>query len=215
MFAEERNRAYSGGDDEGWHAYAIDSSNKAAQPWDAASLASYLRHGFEAAHGVSRGTMELVTAELADADPADVDAMAAYVASLMQGSARAQWAEAVKRAPLVPKGSLSDGAGAAVYRDTCLDCHDGSRPLPFGGIPLSWSMGVAGESPRNLINVILHGLPPGRDGETRPIMPGYDGSLTDAQVEALVNWLRANLSDQPAWTDVPKHIQEARWQNSK
>jgi mono/diheme cytochrome c family protein len=209
-YAEERNRAYAGGDADGWHAYSIDASNKAARPWDAASLSFYLRHGFDPAHGVSRGTMGLVTAELADADPADVDAMAAYVADLMRGSVRSPWSDAVARAPLAPKGALVEGEGAAIYRDTCVECHDGSRALPFGGIPLSWSSGIAGESPRNLINVILHGLPAAGDGETTPAMPGYAGALSDAQVQALVEWLRANLSDQPAWHDVPSLIVESR-----
>jgi mono/diheme cytochrome c family protein len=58
--------------------------------------------------------------------------------------------------------------------------------------------------------VILHGLPPASDGETAPMMPGYQGALDDAQVEALVAWLRANLTDRPPWQDVPKLIAESK-----
>ena len=42
------------------------------------------------------------------------------------------------------------------------------------------------------------------------MMPGYAGALDDAQVESLVRWMRANLTDQPPWPDVRKSIAESR-----
>lgn len=210
--AERRDRPYAGGDSEGWHAYALDASNRAPRPWEPAQMAAYLRHGFDPAHGIARGTMGLVTAELAHADPADVAAMAAYVVSLMQEGEddRGHWPLPVEREPLAPRGRLAAGEGGAIYRAACLECHDGSRPLPFGGLPLAWSIGVSGESPRNLVNVILHGLDPAGDGATTPVMPGYAGSLTDAQVEALVAWLRANFTHEPPWENVGAVVRESR-----
>jgi mono/diheme cytochrome c family protein len=81
--------------------------------------------------------------------------------------------------------------------------------VPFGGIPLSLSLGLNGESPRNLVNVIVHGLNPA-EGETSPMMPAYAGALSDAQIETLVQWLRAGLTDKPPWTGVDKLIAESR-----
>lgn len=210
LFAEERDRAYQGGDLEGWHAYAIDSHTKAPVPWNVASLTFYLRNGWHADHGVARGTMGLVTAELRDAPQADVEAMAAYVVKLMgrPTTPRVAQGDRLVTAPLA-QARDTPGRGRDLYRTACLQCHDGSRPQPFGGLPLTLSLGLHGESPRNLINVVLHGLGPG-EGETSPIMPGYAGALDDGQVVDLVAWLRANLTDEPAWPDFRKLVQEAR-----
>jgi mono/diheme cytochrome c family protein len=211
-YAEDTTHELAGGDAEGWHAYAIQADNHAVTPWNDKDLAFYLRHGFHPAHGVSRGTMGLVTAELAQAEPADVEAMArAIVKRMAPGVAGKQaWAGAVKQNPLAPKGTLQPGEPEAIYKSTCATCHDGRRPLPYGGLPLAESTGLSGESPRNLINVILHGLDPAGNGTTTPVMPAYGGALTDAQVEALVTWLRANLTDQPPWQDVGRLVADSR-----
>jgi mono/diheme cytochrome c family protein len=209
--AEKRGRAYDGGEAEGWHAYAINAKNAAPIPWESAALAFYLRRGYHPQHGVSRGTMGLVTHELANASESDLNAMAAYAVSLMGPPAenRRSRAQALVRDPLARKANPSSGGSAVVYETACLSCHDGSRELPFGGLPLALSLGVNGESPRNLINVIVHGLEPA-EGETSPIMPGYGGAMSDGEIEALVQWLRANLTDQPPWEGINQLVRESR-----
>ena len=67
LFGEDLQRVYDGGEAEGWHAYAIDENNGAPIPWDTKSLAFYLRHGWHPQHGIARGTMGLVTDDLAAA----------------------------------------------------------------------------------------------------------------------------------------------------
>ena len=57
-------------------------------------------------------------------------------------------------------------------------------------MPLSWSIGLSGESPRNAINVILHGIPAASGSETTPVMPGYTTAIDDTQLEALLTWMR-------------------------
>lgn len=212
LYAERRDAAYTGFEAEGWHAYAIEGHNAAPIPWSADALSRYLASGFHPSHGIARGTMGVVTEELAEAAPEDVRAMAAYVASLMgsPGAARQQWAASVRSEPLAPRAAEERSEGAAIYRTTCAECHDGSEPPPFGGLPLSLSIGVAGESPRNLVNVVLHGLESAGQGATSPVMPGFAGALSDAQVEALVTWMRANLSDRPPWADVRGAIAASR-----
>lgn len=210
LYGEDLKRLYDGGEAEGWHAYAIDENNRAPIPWDASALAFYLRHGWHPHHGIARGTMGLVTDELAAAAAEDIDAMAAYVAALMQspGAARIARGRELLRSPPIEVKDRSQ-PGAAIYDDTCRGCHRGGD-VPWDGLPLAWSIGLAGESPRNVVNVILHGLPPVPGGETAPMMPGYARALDDAQVEALVTWMRANLTDQPPWPDVRKAIAESR-----
>jgi mono/diheme cytochrome c family protein len=41
-------------------------------------------------------------------------------------------------------------------------------------------------------------------------MPGFAGELTDKQVIALVDYLRARFTDLPAWTDVSERVKEIR-----
>ena len=55
--AEQRDAHFAGGEAEGWHAYAINAASPAPVPWTADSLHVYLRHGWHAQHGVSRGPM--------------------------------------------------------------------------------------------------------------------------------------------------------------
>lgn len=209
LFAEERDRAYQGGDLDGWHAYAIERHTKAPIPWDADALAFYLRNGWHPGHGVARGSMGLVTEQLRDAPEADVRAMAAYVVNLM-GAPTPQRSAQGRELGAAPLASARNGPGRGgeIYRTACLECHDGTRPMPFGGLPLTLSLGLHGESPRNLINVILHGLGPG-EGQTSPVMPGYAGALDEDQVVDLVTWLRANLTDETAWPDFRKLVRES------
>ena len=210
LFGEDLSRVYDGGEAEGWHAYAINEKNAAAIPWDPKSMAAYLRHGYHKDHGISRGTMGVVTHELATATPQDIDAMAAYVVRLMKTPSPERLARAkeLARDPKVSPGG--SGAGATMYETACRGCHSGRGDLPWDGLALALSIGLTGESPRNLVNVILHGIPAAAGGETAAMMPGYAGALDDAQVEALVAWMRANLTNQPPWPDIGKHIAASR-----
>ena len=79
---EENDRHLAGGVAEGWNAYALNAASPAPVPWTADVLAFYLRHGWQAVHGVSRGPMALVTANLGSVPEADARAMAVYLVSL-------------------------------------------------------------------------------------------------------------------------------------
>jgi mono/diheme cytochrome c family protein len=197
--AEERGKYMDGGDAEGWHAYAINARSAAPEAWTVEALREYLQRGWTADHGVARGPMAGVTRELADASDADVRAMAVYVRSLMDGA---------RHAPARPR-PVDDTRAARIYRGACADCHDHGDPLPFGGIAMERSIGLSGENPRNLANVILYGLPAAQ-GQTSPVMPGYAGALTDDELAELMAWLRARYTDQPPWPDVAEKVREAR-----
>lgn len=201
--AEVRERHFDGGEAEGWHAYAIDAQSHAPTSWNVQSLTQYLRSGWQRRHGVSRGPMVSVTESLANASEADVRAIAAYVASRMQGRA------SPAPPPRSQRAAMAGGVGERLFRTTCEQCHDGSRAMPFGGIPLDRSIGVAGESARNLVNLVLYGLPPA-EGRTAPIMPAYGGALDDAQVVELARFLRARFTREPPWGDLERVVREAR-----
>ncbi|MFC7399023.1 c-type cytochrome [Chelatococcus sp. GCM10030263] len=224
--AEKSGDAYAGGEAEGWHAYALDANSPAPVPWDVEALHAYLRQGWHPLHGVARGPMAPVTANLASVPDADVQAIATYVASLMgetaperrQRGEKAMTAARVEAPGLkpasadsqaVPPFKASADQGAMIYAAACASCHEGGRAPPFGGLNLHLSSAMNASTPDNVINVVLQGVP-ALGGERGAIMPAFNGAMTDGQLAALLGYLRSTFSEQPAWTDVESHIREAR-----
>jgi mono/diheme cytochrome c family protein len=201
--AEQRSRDLAGGDVEGWVAYAINEQSPAPVAWTIDSLHFYLRNGWQAEHGISRGPMAPVTRNLADVADEDVRAIAVYVADRM----------ASRSAGSGPKTHIADAsssdAGRALFDATCASCHDGIRPLPLGGIDLRLSSAVHAPDPTNIVNVILHGLPPA-PGERSPIMPSYGAVISDAQVADLLTYMRSAFTDKPAWAGLPDLVAKQR-----
>jgi mono/diheme cytochrome c family protein len=223
--AEKRDEHFAGGEAEGWYAYALNAASPAPVPWTADSLHIYLRQGWHAQHGISRGPMAPVTTNLASVPEADVRAMAVYVAERMGAPGRDKTARAeavlARARPSRPGAETAtgdsqtlpeapgSGSGRALYAAACAGCHDGSRPLPYGGLNLHLSTAVNGPNPDNIINVVLQGLPPA-PGERSAIMPGYDGVISDAQLAVLLAYMRAAFSDQPPWPDLPATVARQR-----
>ncbi|CAN0339677.1 unnamed protein product, partial [Phaeothamnion confervicola] len=126
--AEDKSRAYSGGEAAGWTAPALDATSPAPIPWTAQTLAAYLAKGRPPQHGSANGPMQPVIANLVEVPPSDINAIATYVAGLAGAAtperlaaasrtfARASGAGAATRAPVA-------GPGAAIYAGACAQCH--------------------------------------------------------------------------------------------
>ena len=71
------------------------------------------------------------------------------------------------------------------------------------------STAISAPDARNAANIVLSGVRP-VEGERSPIMPGFAASMNDGQIAALLNYLRARFSNQPAWTELAKTIEDAR-----
>lgn len=229
--AERRSKKLAGGEVEGWTAYALDASSPAAVPWSAEALQHYLQHGFDAAHGMARGPMAEVAQDLRTANADDVRAIAVYVAAQRgqavapanaaapQGSTEDRQGKAAAPNSADSQGEISsknetmsgakDQEGARLYAAACAGCHEGPRAMPYGGIDLALSSGVTGPSARNLVNVVLYGLP-AAEAARSPIMPGFAASMDDRQVAALATYLRARFSKKAAWNDVEETVRAAR-----
>jgi mono/diheme cytochrome c family protein len=170
--------------------------------------------------------MAPVIDNLASVPESDVRAMTSYLAGIIgepsaerRRAAQALIQRAHKSVPgnkpasaetqTVPSSDQLRTPGGLIYQAACATCHESGRPLPFSGIDLSLSTGPSGPNARNVINVVLWGLPPA-EGKRNPVMPGFAGSLSDQQLAALLSFVRARFSDKPAWTDIEKDITEAR-----
>jgi mono/diheme cytochrome c family protein len=223
--AEKSDQDLSGGEAEGWTAYALNAASPAPVRWSADALAHYLAFGFEANHGVARGPMAEVAGDLHSVREQDIRAMAVYLAD-QAGPTRApagnverqQSAQSERGKPGVANSADSQAAvtratgaeeGASIYVSACAGCHEGPRAMPFGGINLALSSGVTGPDPNNLFNVVLYGLP-GTGAAATPIMPGFAAAMNDAQLVALARYLRAHFADKEPWMDVEKSLREAR-----
>ena len=205
--AERVSAQFAGGDVDNWHAYAINEQSRSPVPWTADALFAYLRHGFHPDHGTARGPMAEVVSNLSSVPSSDVRAIAIYMASVSGAADRKE------RGGVAPARSemaaQTNAVGSSIYAAACASCHESGRPLPFGGIKLGLSTAISSPDPRNLVNIVLSGVRP-VEGERSPIMPGFAASMNDEQVSALLNYLRARFSDQPAWTGLEKSVADAR-----
>jgi mono/diheme cytochrome c family protein len=215
--AEQDTKQFAGGDVEGWHADAINAQSPARVPWTADALAAYLRNGWHPDHGVARGPMAQVVSNLSTVPESDVRAIATYMGSVfgVPAADRSHQGDEVTgsiTAPAVrpqPASPVADTAGAAIYGAACATCHETTRSLPYGGVDLSLSSAINGPDPRNAVNTILTGLR-AVPGERSPIMPPFASSMSDDQLVALLKYLRARFSSQPAWAGLEKIIADAR-----
>jgi mono/diheme cytochrome c family protein len=211
--AERVSASFAGGDVDNWQAYPINAQSPSPVPWDADALFTYLREGSHPDHGTARGPMAQVVSNLSQVPSSDVRAIATYMADVLGAPTpdRKRQGEAVlaraKSAPMAP--AQADAAGASIYAAACATCHESGRPPPYGGINLGLSTAVASPDPRNLANIVLSGVRP-VEGERSPIMPGFAASMNDAQIVALLNFLRARFGNQSPWAGVEKIVEDAR-----
>nr|WP_236873636.1 cytochrome c [Burkholderia sp. PAMC 26561] len=208
--AEKKDRAFDGAVIDGWDAPSLKTLLSAPTPWTREQLSTYLRTGLASEHGAAAGPMLPVTHSLANASQADVEAMAAYIMSIQRSFPAAQ------AAPVKPAAGMQGGAiqaGATLFQASCAACHAAHSPMNVvGGRPLlSQSTSVNSDSPRNVVRVLLDGLP-AQGSTARRIMPPFAGMLTDAQIADLANYLRVQYSKQPPWQlqadDVAKYRKE-------
>lgn len=176
-------------------------------PWDAAHLFTYLRTGRDAEHGAAAGPMRPVVDNLAAVDEADVRAIATYLAMRQDEPSAAQRERAAKALAQadgrqVPQPRPGEEQAAAIFAGACAGCHVGGREtMPPRGIDLALSTEINDGDPRNAIMIVLDGIAPAA-GQAGPLMPGFAGTFTDAQLAGLLRYLRAHYSAGPAWSDV-------------
>jgi mono/diheme cytochrome c family protein len=212
---ERTTAAFAGGSAEGWSAPALTAASPAPLPWSESQLFRYLHQGWDAAHGAAAGPMAPVTRDLARASAPDVEAIATYVATL-EGPGVTKPAPAAAtpaNARPLPTETVSASAadlGATLFEGACANCHTGASPMvPPHGIDLRHSTAIGAPDPADAIFVILDGIRPA-EGERGPWMPRFDGAFTDAQLAALLSYLRAQHSGTPPWSDLESRIRVVR-----
>jgi mono/diheme cytochrome c family protein len=219
--AEKRGEALAGGTIEGWHAPALTAASPSPKPWTAGELYLYLRYGTVPEHAIPAGPMRPVVHNLALADDEDVRAIAVYVGGLMSAIdpgererlldtllARARGSGAPAGPPAPAHGEKAILAlGAELYAGACASCHARGRSPATSGEAQLLPFGVALrlDTPANLLRIVVDGIEPGPEGPGR-FMPSFAGAFTAEQLAALVAYLRAAFTAEPAWRSLRAEV---------
>ena len=172
----------------------------APEPWTVDSLYEYLRHGWQARHGVALGPMGEVTQRPRRRDPTPTCTSSRPMSP--RSSARRnraprrrrcrRRADRVRRSIAVPAPTATRAAAA--------------RRSPASSLALSSALHAP--NPTNLATIVVGGIPATGE-EPAPIMPGFGAVLTDRQMADLLTWLRARFGAPQPWDGIPEAVQAA------
>lgn len=190
--ALERNRNLQGTVITGLGWYATPLTGDAATGlgnWTAADIAQLLQIGLSRHSHVAGPMAESVFWGYQHLRDEDALAIAEYLKTLPAAGIDQRVARAAK-----PASNVMD-MGRTVYEQSCAQCHkaDGTGE-PNAWPPLAGNPSVVAESPLNVVNVVLDGgFPPTTAENPQPHgMPPYRHALSDAQIAAVVSYVRAS-----------------------
>ena len=208
----ETTPTYGGGSAEGWHAPAINKDTLSQLPWTKAQLVGYLMDGWNRDHGMAAGPMTPVVNSLHKQNEIDVFAIAAYVLTLRSGAKpideaavrdaalKREWGH--REAPPVPKETSE---GARVFEARCAQCHRSGGAT----VPLALQTSVNAPDASSVAHVIWSGIQPPQGALGRS-MPPLGPQLSEAEMVALVKFLRARFTSRAPWTDAETAVRDAR-----
>lgn len=173
-----------------WYAPSLTSDAEAGLgSWELADIEALLKTGVSPRATVFGPMAEVVQRSLQHLSDPDVAAMAAYLKALPATRANAPEA--------ITGGNVDQlvAEGKKLYGSHCVDCHgaDGKGSAPAYP-PLAGNRALTMPSSVNAVRVVLNGgFAPSTAGNPRPYgMPAFSHVLSDAEVAAVVSYLRAS-----------------------
>jgi mono/diheme cytochrome c family protein len=196
MLGGDRNdQVLTGATLQGWFAPDItNDSRKGIGGWSKGDLIQYLKTGANNWTLASGPMAEAVTHSTSGMTDADIAAIATYLKD------RGATGSAPKPAPVAATESAMQ-VGAAIYRDSCAACHRGAGTGEVHLFPrLAGSALVQSDDPTTLVRVVLQGTRAAStpDAPTAPAMPAFGWRLSDAQVAAVLTFIRNNWGNAAA-----------------
>ena len=186
---DELKYAYQGYALQGWFAPDItDNEATGLGRWSPTDVVEYLKRGHNKFSAASGPMGEEVLDSSSRWTEADLRAIAGYLKGLSSQSESSHPPAA---------GDPVMTAGAAIYWDACSACHkaDGSG-VPYLFPDIAHAPSVAAREPTTLIRVVLQGAETTATDEepTAPQMPAFGWQLNDAQVAAVITYIRNSWS---------------------
>src|ERR1700733_5005974 len=172
---------------QGWSAPDITGDSRVGLgAWSAEDLVAYLKSGHNRVSAATGPMAEVVTLSTEHMTDPDLRAIATYLKSLSGKQDHPQ---------TVSKEDAAMTSGAAIYRDQCSACHgiDGKGVAELFPSIADSSM-VKSDDPTTSIRIVLRGARSvgTRAQPTAPGMPSYGRQLDDAQIAAVLTYMRNN-----------------------
>ena len=184
---DKADQALSGAVLQGWFAPDLTGEpRKGIGAWSKDDLVQYLKTGANDRTLASGPMAEAVTHSTSQMTDDDIAAIATYLKDSDRGESPA------KPAP-VAAGDNAMRAGAAIYKDACAACHrDGGTGESHLFPRLAGSAVVQSDDPTTLVRVVLQGTRAvsTKTMPTAPAMPAFGWRLSDAQVAAVLTYVR-------------------------
>ena len=212
----ERSTAYLGGAlVDGWLAPALGALARPPVRWTEAAMQQYLRQGQHPLHGIAAGPMASVVQALAQADVADVAAMAHYLVSLQADASSAGAAQDAQRLLAradTQAAAMLPGPTQRLFESACGACHHAGDGPAVAGLnqPLALNPKLHSAQPDGLVRAVLDGL-------WQPAfpaighMPAFRHALDDGQLAELAAWMRQRFAPgQPPWAELSAAVARVR-----
>lgn len=209
---EKGSERFNGGVVDGWTAPALRGMTEAQHPWNEAQLVAYLTGEVAEGHGAAAGPMLPVSLSIAQLPAEDAHAIAQYILDLKKTSSDAPSPPCTSGV----KPSATALRGAALFEGACASCHGRAAPMRVieSRPALANTSAVRADSPRNLIQTILQGIPMSSAASSH-YMPAFAHNLDDTHVAALAEYLRNESCANRPWTDLDKTIKSIRAQEQQ
>jgi mono/diheme cytochrome c family protein len=183
---EKNDHFLAGAPLQGWFAPNItNDSRKGIGRWSKDDLSEYLKTGTNGWTLASGPMAEAVTHSTSRITDEDVAAIVTYLKDNGRSESGSNPAQAANDNVM--------RAGAAIYKDNCAACHrDGATGDPHLFPRLAGSALVQSDDPSTLIRVVLQGTRAAStpSAPTAPAMPAFHWKLNDAQVAAVLTYIR-------------------------
>ncbi|RYY61938.1 MAG: c-type cytochrome, partial [Comamonadaceae bacterium] len=179
-----------------WYAPSLAADNEAGVAgWSLEDITQLLSTGTSRRGAVLGPMAEVVLHSTQYLEPGDVRAMAVYLQGLPPAPTDTDPRE------LPRAGAATLDRGGRLYERHCASCHgEQGQGVPGAYPPLAGNRAVTMPSTANLVQVVLHGgFPPATRGNPRPFgMPPFATTLSDADVAAVVTYIRAGWNNRAA-----------------
>jgi mono/diheme cytochrome c family protein len=185
--ADKTDSPLAGAPLQGWFAPNITPDpNKGIGGWSKDEIAQYLKTGTNKWTLASGPMAEVVTHSTSRVTDEDISAIVTY---LKDGGAGGL---TPKPEPVAANDNAMR-AGAAIYKDSCAPCHKDTGTGEAHLFPrLAGSALVQSDDPTTLVRVVLQGTRAASTPSmpTAPAMPAFNWRLGDAQVAAVLTYIR-------------------------